>query len=408
MEGYIAGVTNPLFQERSEWWDLLCLLDIPNETGTIVTSSSSTSSSSSSSSSTTLSRAAGLSRREESSFEVADMKFIAHVYGGVSEYVGEDWVKQQFRGYTHSILAHLQFVSEDLVKKENFGEKMKTSWEANVDRSNSLRGQLHKKTLESVSLERNPFEYWLPQCASLLTMLPSSQLKEGDEKSRATIPPMYAGKASSADIVMTDDLRHFDVDEDGAENDSDDDEYNDEEVGGYDILPKEEQEVAAEAIPELAHQEAKASSSSPISAPTATDFALLMTFIRRLRYEVNLKSRQDVEPIFRQLTLCIQDEASCQVLLYSLQEPYEGLSLIAMGLLHGNIVVHYHAFLILQRIQVYPSTRQAFEALNGFFHRAYLRMLRKYNDGSLLKEVIAVQERRKDSFKRSASDRSCS
>jgi hypothetical protein len=27
--GYIAGVTNPMFEAREEWWDLLCVLDLP-------------------------------------------------------------------------------------------------------------------------------------------------------------------------------------------------------------------------------------------------------------------------------------------------------------------------------------------------------------------------------------------
>ncbi len=30
VEGYIAGVTNPMFQSHTEWWDVMCQLDIPN------------------------------------------------------------------------------------------------------------------------------------------------------------------------------------------------------------------------------------------------------------------------------------------------------------------------------------------------------------------------------------------
>ena len=33
--GYIAGVTNPMFQQHESWWDLLCVLDLPNSTGHI-------------------------------------------------------------------------------------------------------------------------------------------------------------------------------------------------------------------------------------------------------------------------------------------------------------------------------------------------------------------------------------
>ncbi len=30
VEGYIAGVTNPMFQAHPEWWDIMCQLDLPN------------------------------------------------------------------------------------------------------------------------------------------------------------------------------------------------------------------------------------------------------------------------------------------------------------------------------------------------------------------------------------------
>eukprot|EP00596_Hydrurales_sp_CCMP1899_P005118 CAMPEP_0119050090 /NCGR_PEP_ID=MMETSP1177-20130426/68129_1 /TAXON_ID=2985 /ORGANISM="Ochromonas sp, Strain CCMP1899" /LENGTH=771 /DNA_ID=CAMNT_0007028091 /DNA_START=405 /DNA_END=2720 /DNA_ORIENTATION=- len=35
VEGYIAGVTNPMFLERDSWWDLACVLDLPNGVGTV-------------------------------------------------------------------------------------------------------------------------------------------------------------------------------------------------------------------------------------------------------------------------------------------------------------------------------------------------------------------------------------
>ncbi|KAG5182589.1 docking domain of Afi1 for Arf3 in vesicle trafficking-domain-containing protein [Tribonema minus] len=34
---YIAGVTNPMFESHTSWWDLLCQLDLPNGTGTALT-----------------------------------------------------------------------------------------------------------------------------------------------------------------------------------------------------------------------------------------------------------------------------------------------------------------------------------------------------------------------------------
>ena len=37
MEGYIAGATNPMFQQHNTWWDLLCVLDLPNKRGVVQT-----------------------------------------------------------------------------------------------------------------------------------------------------------------------------------------------------------------------------------------------------------------------------------------------------------------------------------------------------------------------------------
>lgn len=35
-KSFVAGVTNPMFQSHSEWWDVLCQLDLPNGSGTVV------------------------------------------------------------------------------------------------------------------------------------------------------------------------------------------------------------------------------------------------------------------------------------------------------------------------------------------------------------------------------------
>ena len=35
---FIAGVTNPMFEAHPEWWDVLCQLDLPKGSGTVITS----------------------------------------------------------------------------------------------------------------------------------------------------------------------------------------------------------------------------------------------------------------------------------------------------------------------------------------------------------------------------------
>ena len=35
---FVAGVTNPMFEAHPEWWDVLCQLDLPKGSGTVITS----------------------------------------------------------------------------------------------------------------------------------------------------------------------------------------------------------------------------------------------------------------------------------------------------------------------------------------------------------------------------------
>ena len=35
--GYVAGVTNPIFQSRYAWWDIICILDLPKGVGSVYT-----------------------------------------------------------------------------------------------------------------------------------------------------------------------------------------------------------------------------------------------------------------------------------------------------------------------------------------------------------------------------------
>jgi hypothetical protein len=37
VDGYISGVTNPMFTTMEGTWDLLCVLDLPNQRGTVQT-----------------------------------------------------------------------------------------------------------------------------------------------------------------------------------------------------------------------------------------------------------------------------------------------------------------------------------------------------------------------------------
>ncbi|TMW57285.1 hypothetical protein Poli38472_003210 [Pythium oligandrum] len=72
--GYIAGVTNPMFKSKRDWWDVLC--DISS--GEVVLS------------------VAG----ERDEYEAADRAFVQEVLDGIHAGYSEEWVRCQFEEYT--------------------------------------------------------------------------------------------------------------------------------------------------------------------------------------------------------------------------------------------------------------------------------------------------------------------
>lgn len=79
--GYITGVTNPMFEEHPEWWDLLCNIS----TGKV-----------------TLNPALITDVPEK--YERSDSELMSEVMYSVSSHYGEDKVRSLFQDYTQRIL----------------------------------------------------------------------------------------------------------------------------------------------------------------------------------------------------------------------------------------------------------------------------------------------------------------
>lgn len=161
--GYISGVTNPMFQQHESWWDLLCVLDLPHNTGSILSAEEKRHEDSSgrtdrSSMSVNSNKQAqinndGSNENEEeegNSYINMDEKFIAGVLSGIQSKLGEEWVRQQFIEYTNSILYLAQNIS--LLKSRRLNEKKRKALEANSFRANILR-----KTSEFSQAPSNPW-----------------------------------------------------------------------------------------------------------------------------------------------------------------------------------------------------------------------------------------------------------
>lgn len=75
--GFIAGVTNPMFKNKREWWDVLC--DI--STGEVLLSAPA----------------------EKDEFDGADRNFVLEVLDGVNAGYDEEWIRCMFEEYTRKV-----------------------------------------------------------------------------------------------------------------------------------------------------------------------------------------------------------------------------------------------------------------------------------------------------------------
>ena len=118
---------------------------------------------------------------------------------------------------------------------------------------------------------------------------------------------------------------------------------------------------------ELSH----AGSSGDISY---VDGDALLSQLTRLQVETEMDDT-DVAAIFSILNQGLQTEASFQVLLFLLPESQHGLHPITSGLLHGNTTVRKYAVRLLQRMELFFSTRPAFANMNKFIKNAFDRQV---------------------------------
>ena len=126
--GYISGVTNPMFQQHEAWWDLLCVLDLPHNTGTILsaeekrhedsggrTDRSSMSNNSSNKQIQINSNDNNIDSDEEGNTYInMDAKFITTVLSGIQSKLGEEWVRHYIFDYT-KILSLAENTSSSLL-----------------------------------------------------------------------------------------------------------------------------------------------------------------------------------------------------------------------------------------------------------------------------------------------------
>ena len=153
-----------MFQNHDTWWDLLCILDLPNNTGSVYTVeekrqediANQKPGSNSSSSHGSGGGGSGSPRQqppEESLHVASDAKFIAALQSGIEARLGENWVRHKFYELTSSIVALAQDPT-GLQLSIRLSDKARKVVEAQSHRANGLR-----QSTEVAGMPPNPWAW---------------------------------------------------------------------------------------------------------------------------------------------------------------------------------------------------------------------------------------------------------
>lgn len=386
-----------MFQQHENWWDLLCILDLPNHTGHVYGRGEKRTedplamrSSAANHSAASNSSAAG-STRQNISYEdlphySVDHKFIVGVLSGIHHgSLNELWVRQQFYDYTFAIVNHTQDKGI-LINTNKLGEEAKKFLDANAERM-----QILSNTSEFREMVQNP---WMLLCKnnSIETVTTGYQANLIEQK---TIHTIDENRRRSADFTskkvnlqLSDDIQSIAGDLANTKNDP---------TFVTPMKAKEGKESTQLSLQQPFTKTNNTDNNTPITPMTpsspnkvSANGFLMKAYVRKLQYEKNINTFKEAPQYFLHLERNLNSESSLQALLLLLPESTGGLLPIAMGLFHPSPTVKLCTTNILSKLKLFKSTEQAFHSINGFIITAYERNLSKLEDGSL--EIEAEKE----------------
>lgn len=366
VKGYVAGVTNPMFQQRENWWDILCTLDLPNNTGTVYaledrknndamlhspSSSNLTAAAASSTASADATSEISVSKPsgEENTHHAVDTRFVQGVLSGISMQLSEEWVRQQFLDYTTQILTFIQDKNM-LLNMSRLDDKIKRWAEANLQRFSAIEA-----TAEFRDLPRHPW-VWDRQAseASAASSLIGTEVFNN---------PIRCSPARSSNSKS---LR---------------------EENTISAIPP----PPSMAIPTTTSSSSIASlldSSSMLFNPIS-----LKTKLLRLRLDQNITFTREMESHFLMAEQYLRSETALQGLVILFPESQGGLTPFAAGMFHTSPIIRYCTLVLLDRVQSFASTKPAFDSMNTFLVAGYKRLKSKWEDGSLAAELQKREEK---------------
>jgi len=440
-DGYIAGVTNPMFQSRYEWWDLLCVLNLPAQSCRVFspaerraedgvqpiaasapalsprakpsTAGSDPAGAGSGSggvgaeeapkgqgelpqpphaalTATQTAIAARLYQEELVAHEATDAKFIGGVLQAVAvagRELGEHWIKQQFFDYTNSIVLQAMdslYSANRLVSKKLRRYSFRSNVGHNsIQKSYRLSERTRRMFAANAHRARVLGDYMYDRAGG----------KAPDAKTTASL----SGAGDSTGSVETSRRDAVEgIEEEMTEN-GENEKFAEEFAVGTDEkeqLPVYEGSIssatAAVRTPPTTTPPGPIPT-SPASSNTAAGYDrehvynITQMYILRLMFEANLHPLLEMQTIFSYLFAhCTGSEEECQVLLGMMPVSMGGLGVIASGALHANPAVRLFAVRICDALSLHDSTRPAVAALNGYYQAAIQVQRAAMEDGKYL------------------------
>ena len=327
VKGYIAGVTNPVFEGNSNWWDLLCNLD----TGKVVTSAEHARAKAAQSSSPSRATMHAQDIPEGRTHDDIDKVFIERVLSGVRRRFGERWVRAQFRDYTQRLLDMAFGESATIVSRpggDDGRDRVLTASEIYVNASQSQNQRRRGSTV-----------------SALVTRHRHSIVSCGAEGPRVRA------------FQNTETFKRLDR-------------YRDLRSGKW------ERESSSRKDRHIMRSLSVVSEARRVKSVWDAHSSNGMNLRRRLRrLQCAPADLENVErlQIYQALVESLRSESDLKELLVLLPESQGGLMPLAMGLMHESDKIRRCTVKILQKLESLPSTRDAVHSLNFFLVSAFQR-----------------------------------
>ena len=343
-----------MFLERDQWWDLACVLDLPNSTGSVYNPEERKRSEENSKGGMTTSVSNGalaarggiygglanvggrllpFENTEMIQLHIQDAADSRHINGVISvisnrviesTVAEEEWVAERFLDYTSAIIEQIK----DLSGPSMVGPRLKKKGGAEIL---TARVAALRISPEFLLIPLSPWS-WISRTAPANTIKAVSSFESGtNDAAHIELIKLNSNELSSSASI-----------------------------NGHDIKSKDSSALELK----------------------------LRSAIRRLLSGVPaINAHTEAPQIFSSVLEALQSEDSVQALLWHFPQSLGGLDTLGMGLLHPNPSVRLSAVGIIERVKKHPSTRIAVRLMNGALLGAFKKQLQLRDSGELAKSI---------------------